>query len=250
MGHERSRTNRTQTGAVNTYGPDADTKNRRGTVLDPVFQFEKPEYANTEEAVAAAKRRSILSDIAGWRESGSDVLRSNPQIGAGLDVGQVGTPSPLAMGRRISPAELFLLRQAAGQHNIDAGLLKALAVTENGPNVQGPEGPTKGLGVVSVPAPTFDAQADVAGRTTSNTLTKYRRALGKEPINQGRYTDDFLRYFSRGGPGYPGYAPLGAGNDPTNLNENHLRRLLESYQPDTGIRSLNDLSPFILGPRQ
>lgn len=248
MSHERSRTNRTQTGAVNTYGPDADTKSRRGTVLDPVYTFEKPEYANLNEAVSAAKRRSILSEVAGWRNTGSDVLRSNPQIGGGVDV-TVGTPSPLAMGRRISPAELSLLRQAASQHGIDAGLLKALAMTENGPSVQGPEGPTKGLGVVSVPAPTLGEQADVAGRTTSNTLTKYRRALGKEPMDQGKYTEDFLRYFSRGGPGYSGYAPLGAGNDPTNLNENHLRRLLESYQPDTGIRNLSDLES-ILGPQR
>lgn len=249
MSHERIRTNRTQTGAVNTYGPDADTKARRGSVLDPVFQFEKPEYASIDEAVAAAKRRSILNDVAGWRNTSSDVLRSNPQIGGGIDAA-VGTPSPLAMGRKVSPAELSLLRQAASRHGIDAGILRALAQVENGPTVQGLEGPTKGLGVVSVPAPTFGEQADVAGRTTSNTLTKYRRALGKEPMDQGKYTEDFLRYFSRGGPGYPGYAPLGARNDPTNLNENHLRRLLEHYQPDTGIRSLNDLSPFILGPRQ
>lgn len=249
MGHERSRTGRTPSGAVNVYGPDAETRARRGSVLDPIYQFERSEYPDIPTAVSAAKQRSRLGEVPGWNPSLSDLLRSNPQIGAGVPV-SVGTPSDIATGRKLSPTEMSLLRQAAQQHGIDAGMLRALALVEQGPTVQGPEGPTKGLGVISVPAPTLEEQADVAGRTTANTLTKYRRAIGKEPIEAQQYTPDFLRYFSRGGPGYPGYAPRGAANDPTNLNENHLRLLLQHYKPDTGVRNLSDLMPFVLGPKR
>lgn len=247
MGHERSRTGRTPTGAVNVYGPDAETRSRRGSVLDPIYQFERSEYKDIPTAVNAAATRSRMGNVPGWNPSLSDLLRSNPQIGSGVPV-SVGEPSEIATGRRLSPVEISLLRQAAKQHGIDAGMLRALAMVEQGPRVEGPEGPTKGLGVVSVPAPTLEAQADVASRTTANTLGRYRRAFGKEPIEAREYTPDFLKYFSRGGPGYPGYAPLGATNDPTNLNQSHLHRLLQHYEPDTGIRNLSDLMPFVTGP--
>lgn len=207
-------------------------------------------YADVASAVAAAKQRSRTSsepdDPYALQRFYERSYRTPVQEAPGPYT--VGSPSALATGRKLTPSEISLLRQVGTQKGVDPGFLRALAVTENGPTVQSPEGPTKGLGVVSVPAPTFRDQADVAGNTTSNTLTRYRRAYGKEPVDQDKYTAEFMKYFSRGGPGYPGYAPLGAQNDPNNLNENHLRRLLEHYQPDTGIKSLKDLSPLILGP--
>jgi len=247
-GHERSRTGSTPSGAVNVYGKDADTVSRRGTPLDPVFSFEKNHYPSVREAVGAASRRSQLGDVAGWRNTSSDLLRSNPQIGAPGLPAQINTSSPPPLNsRNLSPTEISSLRQAADKSGVDAGLLRALAIVENGPQVQGLEGPTRGLGIISVPAPTFDDQAYKAAQTVSNTLTRYRKAYNREPMQEGKYTEDFLSYLSRGGPGYPGYAPLKAQNDPTNLNANHLKRLLQSYRPESGVKNLPELMPRVLG---
>ena len=112
----------------------------------------------------------------------------------------------------------------AQQQGIDWRLLRALRRTENG-------GEGRQFGVLAVPAPTWTEQATVAARTIRHTLGRYWEFVKRDPWDEALagYSHDFLRYFSTGGPGWPGYAPLGAENDPRDLNANHLTNLLAYY---------------------
>lgn len=110
------------------------------------------------------------------------------------------------------------------QHGIDYRLLIALRETENGrPGLE--------FGVEDPAADTFDKQADQAARTIRHTIGRFARNVTGDwwDDTRGRYVYDFLHYFSRGGLGYPGYAPVGAANDPTNLNVNHFGNLMQYY---------------------
>lgn len=131
-------------------------------------------------------------------------------------------------GRRhdLPDSEMAIISQVAAEFGIDADFLAALRRAENG-------GPGREFGVLSVPAPTYMDQVTIAARTIRNTVTRYEEAFGIPATEGGRYTEDFIRKFSGGWraplPSYPGYAPLGAGNDPTGLNANHARNLLAFY---------------------
>ena len=111
------------------------------------------------------------------------------------------------------------------RHGIDWRLLIALRETENGrPGLE--------FGVEDPAADTFDKQADEAARTIRHTIGRFARNVTPgewwDEV-RGRYVADFLHYFSRGGLGYQGYAPIGATNDPTNLNKNHFGNLVQHY---------------------
>lgn len=113
----------------------------------------------------------------------------------------------------------------AERHAIDVRLLIALRQTENG-------APGREFGVLSVPAATWDEQAAVAARTIRHTVSRFARnvsSFGWWDDERGRYTEDFVLYFSRGGKGWEGYAPLRAANDPTGLNANHYPNLSRFY---------------------
>ncbi len=120
--------------------------------------------------------------------------------------------------------ESEVVREIADLFEIDARFLAALRETENGR--AGRE-----YGVLSVKAETYEEQAEIAARTIKNTLARYERDTGIPARGAGgRYTESFILYFSHGGPSYPGYAPLGAANDPTHLNAHHARNLSAAYQ--------------------
>ena len=113
------------------------------------------------------------------------------------------------------------------KHGIDYRLLIALRETENG-------GPGREFGVLDEGAQTWDQQAEIAARTIRHTMGRYWAAMQGKLADwwddqAGRYTADFLHYFSRGGQGYVGYAPMGAANDPQGLNQNHYGNLLRFY---------------------
>ncbi len=130
---------------------------------------------------------------------------------------------PELTGTDLSEAEREAILRIAAEEQVDPRFLASLRRTEMG-------GPGREYGVLSIPAPTYEDQARIAARTIYNTLDRYRRNVGLDPVGlYGRYTLDFIRYFSQGGPGYPGYAPIGALNDPTGLNRNHLPNLLAWY---------------------
>jgi len=111
----------------------------------------------------------------------------------------------------------------------DPRILLAIRQAENG-------GPGREMGVLSVPAPDYTSQVDVAARTVKNTEARYIAATGLAPADNGRYTDEFIGYLSQGGPGYPGYAPQGAANDPRGLNANHRTNLSSAYSARTQDR--------------
>jgi hypothetical protein len=111
-------------------------------------------------------------------------------------------------GRILDVAESF---------GIDPRFLAALRQAEGG-------GPGREFGVLSVSAPTYDEQIDVAARTIRNNLARYEDAMRQSPIgDDGRYTTDFIRWFSAR------YAPIGADNDPGHLNEHHAGNLIAGY---------------------
>jgi len=113
----------------------------------------------------------------------------------------------------------------------DARLLGALRTTEQG-------GPGREMGVLSVPAPDFRAQVEISSQKIKDVEHRFATATGKRPTDEsGRYTPDFLQYFSQGGPGYSGWAPLGAANDPKGLNAFHLKNLTAAYAEATRPRA-------------
>ena len=126
-------------------------------------------------------------------------------------------------GSGLPTEEQRIIVDTARRYGVDPAFLAAIRKTENG-------GPGREFGVLSVAAPTYQDQANVAAQTIANTLNRYRLNTGQEPIGaDGKYTSAFTEYFSRGGPGYAGYAPLGALNDLTGLNYNHLGNMLSWY---------------------
>lgn len=120
-------------------------------------------------------------------------------------------------GTGLPESERAIILETASRFNIDARLLAALRRTENG-------GPGREFGVLSVSAPTYQEQANVAARTIANNLRRYKSAGNPDPIGtDGRVTPDFIRYFSAI------YAPIGASNDPNKLNQNHVANLMGFY---------------------
>lgn len=120
------------------------------------------------------------------------------------------------IGSGLPDWEQTIIVDTAKKFGIDARLLAALRKAENG-------GPGREFGVLSVSAPTYQEQATVAARTISNNLSRYR-ATGLDPIDSsGRVTRAFINYFSNI------YAPKGASNDPTNLNQYHANNIAGFY---------------------
>ena len=138
----------------------------------------------------------------------------------------IGPPPLLDLtgeAKRLPRWERDMILRIARETGVDARLLAAVRLAENG-------GPGREFGVLSPSTPTYEEQGRVAAETIRNVIERYQLSIGHNPVGaDGRLTIDFLRYFSRGGPGYPGYAPIGARNDATNLNAHHFRNVLEFY---------------------
>lgn len=122
----------------------------------------------------------------------------------------------------VPPGEADVIAREAGRTGTDPALLAAIRKAENGR-------PGREFGVLSVAAPTLDAQARVAANTVRNTLLRYAQQGGQavDPAS-GRYTEGFLRYLSAR------YAPIGAANDPLGLNRSHAANLIALYRRVSG----------------
>lgn len=123
------------------------------------------------------------------------------------------------------PAEIL---RAAEKYGVPAAALAALRVAENG-------GPGREFGVLSVPAPTYRQQAEVAANSLRNAEARFEAAYlqssegrGRARDFAGRYTDAFLRFFSGR------WAPAGAENDPRGLNAHHAQNLIDAYRAFLG----------------
>jgi hypothetical protein len=118
--------------------------------------------------------------------------------------------------------EQDILMVAAGT-GVDPRLLSAIRMQENG-------GPGKQYGILGLGAATLSQQLQYAANTIRNTLKRYSNDTGQDPTDgNGRYTPDFLSYLANGGPSYPGWAPVGASNDPNNFNQNWLPNVSDFY---------------------
>jgi hypothetical protein len=113
--------------------------------------------------------------------------------------------------------ELDVIERTAARETIDPRFLQAIRRIENG-------GPGREFGVLSVPAPTYEDQARVAAETVHRNVERLEK-MGKVAVDPatGLYTEEFVRFFSSR------YAPVGAANDPTGLNQNHARNLIRVY---------------------
>lgn len=124
---------------------------------------------------------------------------------------------------QLAPHVQAVIVDVAAEYAIDAAALAALRIAENGPVLDDGE---IGFGVIA-PASArknLRVQAQWAAGTIKNNLSRYRLATGVLPTGaDGRYTDAFLTWLSAR------YAPVGASNDPTNLNANHARNLIAAY---------------------
>lgn len=122
--------------------------------------------------------------------------------------------TPPAVGSR----EAEVIVREARRSGIDPALLIALRRTENGR--AGRE-----FGVLSIPAFGLEEQARVAANTVRKTMARFERQGGTvvDPAT-GRYTEDFLRFFSAR------YAPAGVANDPLGLNRFHAANLIAHYE--------------------
>lgn len=113
--------------------------------------------------------------------------------------------------------ECVSILQAARLMGVPAAALFALRIVENGR-------PGREFGVLSVPAPRYEDQVLVAARSFRHAEDRYEVETGKEARDDnGRYTEPFLRHFSAR------WAPIGAENDPDNLNSNHANNLVAAY---------------------
>ena len=123
-------------------------------------------------------------------------------------------PPPMAPG---PTTEKELIRDAASRAAVDPRFLGALRRAENG-------GPGREFGVLSVSAPTYEDQVRVAAASIRRNVERFE-ATGRAAIDPatGRYTEDFIRFFSNR------YAPVGAANDPSGLNQHHARNLIRIY---------------------
>jgi hypothetical protein len=129
-------------------------------------------------------------------------------------------PAPIHRSHpmRIPPAEADLIVREAQRTGIDPDLLAALRRVENG-------GPGREFGVLGTPAPGLEEQARIAANTIRKTVARFEQQ-GKEAVDlsTGRYTNEFLRFFSAR------YAPSGAMNDPGGLNRFHAANLIALYR--------------------
>ncbi len=119
---------------------------------------------------------------------------------------------------RLPPWEQEIIVETATRKGVDPRALAAVRLQENG-------GPGREFGVLSVPAPTYQAQADVAANSLVNAERRYRDATGLSPKDgAGTYTPEFWRFFAAR------WAPINAENDPHGLNRYWLDNVIAFYQ--------------------
>jgi hypothetical protein len=159
-------------------------------------------------------------------QEGAGAAQGGPGVaplGGSVEEPRACSPSPdspvaSAGESGVPPDEGALIERESARTGVDSRLLVALRRAENG-------GPGREFGVRSVSASTREEQARVAANTIRNTALRYTRQGGEifDPAT-GRYSEGFLRFLSAR------YAPVGAANDPTGLNQYHARNLIALYR--------------------
>jgi hypothetical protein len=170
------------------------------TVSPPLPPAATPEHSG----VASAPAATVAQAITAYASS-----PSSPRVAA-------FPTSPTAAEER------RMIDEAAARAGVDPAFLHALRRVENG-------GPGREFGVLSVPAPTYGNQARVAAESIRRNVARFTERGGTAvDAVTGRYTPEFIAFFSSR------YAPVGAANDPRNLNRHHTRNLLRLYTDAAG----------------
>lgn len=137
----------------------------------------------------------------------------SPNLG---DVPLSNPPSNSLSGAVFSQEEIDAIFRYSVLYDVDARLMGAIRKAENG-------GPGREFGVVSIFAPDLDSQARAAAQTIANNVTRFQNQTGLVAYgDDGRYSDAFIEFLGSR------YAPIGASNDPTNLNQYWVSNV-ESY---------------------
>lgn len=125
--------------------------------------------------------------------------------------------------------EWAVIVQMASQANLDPCFVGAIRWAENG-------GPGKEFGILAVPAPTFVDQCRACCNTLARYLTEYSHnplmyvvapRIEQTPNYVSRrvlYSTAFIEYVASR------YAPVGASNDPHNLNNNWITNVCQWYR--------------------
>ncbi|MDD5213304.1 MAG: NlpC/P60 family protein [Candidatus Gracilibacteria bacterium] len=118
--------------------------------------------------------------------------------------------------------ELSSIIKKGVEYSIDPMFLISLRKIENG-------GSGREFGVMNPSMDTFDGQLNMACRIIQDNMNKYKRVTGENPIaSADTFSGEFVAYLSNI------YAPIGASDDPNNLNKNHFTNLISSYSKYTG----------------
>lgn len=205
--------------------------------ISPFTALTTPDTSRVEnDGIAELAQRSFrLTLLAALRRAPQPTTTAAANAGDGTaapDASQAPAPlppiaddfAPRRPARSGGPAadrpiddERVQIRSAAARAAVDPRFLEALRRAENG-------GPGREFGVLSVPAPTYEDQARVAAETIRKNAERFERAGGTAIDAAGRYTEEFIRFFSSR------YAPIGAANDPTRLNRHHAQHLIRLYE--------------------
>ncbi|MDD2487443.1 MAG: M15 family metallopeptidase [Candidatus Gracilibacteria bacterium] len=129
-----------------------------------------------------------------------------------------------------SKEEFDLITKISIEYGIDPCLVMALRTQENG-------GDLKEFGVLKDDLNTYGSQLIFACRIIQKNMNKYKK-LGNEPMNGNRFDKKFICFLSNI------YAPIGASNDPDNLNSNHMSGVLKLYSKYSG-ENLGDIDSFV-----
>lgn len=126
-------------------------------------------------------------------------------------------PHPDPRWTQAAQEDLFFYE--AARQGVQALFLAAIRIAENG-------GPGREMGILSVPAPTYEEQVDVAARSIRNALLRYVSSHHDQwPFDpHDHYTAEFIYFMAST------WAPRGASNDPTNLNVNWPRNVGDAYR--------------------
>ena len=174
-------------------------------ILQSLLADRSPDPDSLGTLLSGTLRLSLLEALA-RRSIEAEAVQAPPSI---LPAPTLSEPAPSAQG------EEAIIQEASAQAGIDPDFLAALRRVENG-------GAGREFGVLSIPAPTYWDQARLAAESVKKNLERFK-SQAMDPAT-GRYTEAFIRFFSRR------YAPEGASNDPMGLNRFHARNLIKVYQ--------------------
>jgi len=138
---------------------------------------------------------------------------------AGQGAARQGSEKDKIMGFKLTNAEMDLFFKYSEGNLAILFMLIAIRCTEQG-------GPGKEMGILDKRCKTLEAQVRWARNTVINNMSRFgNKHLGEDPIDYKNhlFSDKYLEYFSGV------YAPVGAKNDPTGLNKNHLKNLRYFY---------------------